>query len=136
MYSGQIVALECLVIYIFIQNRLVRGKYVITAQHSNQNDYLMNYATLKEMLAKKYGDPFEDRTLWLDDLYRQNPLDWGLAVSTGRLRLYCQWSTPKTNLILFLNGDNYQISLGIEYSSKEFAWLEEQATEQQTLDEL
>lgn len=137
IYNGQIAGLSCLIAYIFVQNQLVRGKYIINAEHSNDNSYLADYRNLKEMLIKKYGSPKKDDTIWLDDhLYCDTPQEWGMAVSIGHLYFYAEWSTKDTDINLMLSGDNYQINLGVEYISKRLGDLEHQEKEQQALDEL
>lgn len=135
-FNSQVAGLDCLVIYIFVQNKLVRGKYAITTQHSNDNSYLTDYANLKEMLSKKYGKPVKDNVWWADDLYKDNPPEWGMAVGAGHLTLYSEWSTPETLVNVILSGDNYQIHLGIEYVSKQLGYLEDQEKEQQALEDL
>jgi hypothetical protein len=135
-YAGQVAGLSCSILYIFVEGTLVRGKYFFNVSHSNDNDHLSDYSTLKEMLIKKYGRPLEDEKLWKDDLYKDDYQEWGLAVSSGRLTMYAKWEKSETEIALILSGDNYQIDLSIEYISKRLGHLEDQMRERQALDEL
>ncbi len=39
-YEGKVAGLDCIILYVFIEDLLVRAKYIITADHSNQNDFI------------------------------------------------------------------------------------------------
>ncbi|MDI6850997.1 MAG: DUF3157 family protein [bacterium] len=134
-YQGNVGGLECFILYIFAEGKLVRGKYVFTVTHSNKNDYILDYSTLKEFLVKKYGKPIKDSQLWKNDLYRDEYQNWGFAVSLGHLVYFADWETPNTHIILALYGENYEITLAIEYQSKKLKKLEEKEKEKKALDE-
>jgi hypothetical protein len=135
-YAGQVAGLSCSILYIFVEDTLVRGKYFFTVSHSNDNDYLSDYSTLKEMLIKKYGRPLEDEQIWKGDLYKDDYQRWGMAVCIGDLTMYAKWGKSETEIVLILTGDNYQTNLAIEYISKRLGHLEDQMKERQALDEL
>jgi hypothetical protein len=90
---------------------------------------------LKEFLVKKYGKPIKDSQLWKNDLYRDEYKDWGFAVSLGHLVYFADWETPNTHISLALYGENYEITLAIEYQSKKLKKLEEKEKEKKALDE-
>lgn len=90
---------------------------------------------------KKYGavpnsDGIDGDMFWQNDLYQDDYQDWGMAVSCGHMSAFATWETPETDINLGLFGDNYEISLGVEYSSKELRSLTEQVSEQKHLDDL
>ena len=118
-YQGNVAGLDCFVVYIFAEGKLVRAKYVFTETHSNKNDYILDYNKLKEILIKKYGKPIEDSQLWRNDLYKDDYQNWGFAVSLGHLVYFALWETPSTSIAMMLDGENYEINLQIEYLSKE-----------------
>ncbi len=134
-YQGNISGLDCFIFYILAEGKLVRAKYAFTETHSNKNDYIPDYNSLKETLIKKYGKPIEDSHLWKNDLYRDDNQNWGFAVSLGHLVYFADWETSTTNISLALYGENYEISLAIEYQSKKLKSLEEKAKQKKTLDE-
>jgi len=126
-YQGKISGMDCLVGYIFAGNKLTRAKYVFAEEHSNKNLYINDFNEIKKILTDKYGEPKDDNVHWLDDLYKDDYSDWGMAISVGDLRYFTTWDLPETSITSFLVGDNYEISLGVEYVGKGFEELEEKA---------
>ena len=135
-FRTMLLDLEVEAIYIFVEDVLVRAKYLVVTTHSNDNSYLLDFERLKDNLSKKYGKPKEDRKLWQDDLYREDPSQWGIAVANGSLSMFARWRSDDTNIFLDLSGDNFQCQLGVEYSSIRLAHLEESQRKRKTFDEL
>lgn len=140
-FQSIVAGLSCETFYIFIDNQLVRGKYVFNERHSNNNHYISDYVTLKELLTEKYGLPLsrdnrQRDQIWLNDLYQDDSDDWGTAVAAGHLVYLTEWQQEETKIGLILRGDNYDISLAIEYASKEHEGLEEQSRQQKHLEDL
>lgn len=89
------------------------------------------------MLIKKYGKTILDNDQkWFNDLYKDDYQQWGFAISLGHLSYNSSWRTPKTKIDLVLSGDNYEISLVIEYTSNQFKGMEEKMNEQEILNKL
>jgi len=122
--------------YVFVEDKLVRGKYIFTEPHTNNNAYIKDYRSLKKALNQKYGDPKSDSKNWLNDLYRDDRSQWGMAVATGDLNFFTTWETDETIIKLFLHGDNYDINLEIAYVSKELEELEDEAREEEASEAL
>jgi len=135
-YEGSILDFDCKIVYVFAEGKLVKTRYIITEKHSNRNEYIKDYYTLKTILSKKYGEPLELEEVWLKDLYKDDPEDWGLAISIGQLFYMAEWKTLETSIILSLDGDNYEIMLAIQYRSKELGELEEKEKERRALEDL
>lgn len=126
-YKGNVAELNCYILYIFVDGLLVRGKYVIIEEHSNRNDYISDYKKLKNLLQGKYKKPSKDEIYWKNDLYRDEYQSWGFAVSLGHLVYFTEWKTPTTDINLGLYGENYDITLAVEYISTKYKGLEEAA---------
>lgn len=124
-YEGSVLGLDCYIVYIFAQNKLVRAKYVFINKHSNKNDFIDDYATIKNALIKKYDKPSADEVYWKNNLYKDDVEGWGMAVSAGHLVYYSSWESGSTQVFSSLTGENYDISLQIEYSSIKLKELEE-----------
>lgn len=107
------------VYYLFNNDKLIGGMYSIQESHTNENAYIDDYNKLKEALISKYGEPDADNIDWKDDLYKDDPQDYGFAVSLGDLTYVSTWNLPDNLISLVLRGDNYKISLGILYQSDE-----------------
>src|SRR5262249_16391646 len=108
IYLDKLRGLEAGVAFIFISDKLVRVKYSISGKHANKTDYVGDYVRLLAALREKYGKPMKDETIWKNDLYKDDPTDWGTAVALGQLVKYAQWKAPRTNINLMLMGDNYE----------------------------
>lgn len=136
VFETEIVGFPCGLGYIFVRDTLVRAKYIFSQKHTNRNLYLDDYTKIKQALTKKYGKPKEDDKVWSDDLYKNKPDDWGMAVCVGHLLLHAGWVTPSTNIHLWLSGDNYEVSLQAEYSSLKFGDFEKNNKESKDADGL
>jgi hypothetical protein len=134
-YSGKVSDMNCLIAYIFVENKLVRAKYAFIPKHSNQNDYILDYKNVKENLIKKYGEPISDDSYWRDKLYQDDISQWGFAISLGHLRYSALWETESSEIFLDLSGENYHVDLASEYTSKQYKGLEEKAKEKKSKDE-
>lgn len=128
--------LTCDVAYIYARSTLVRAKYIITDEWVNENRYLTEYESVKSLLGRKYGSPDSDDTLWSNDLWKDDPNDWGNAVEQGHLSFYARWERDDTRVLLHLTGENYESELGIEYASLSLQLLEQHDRESATLDDL
>lgn len=132
-YSTTLDELDCLAVYQFARDTLTVAAYFITEEHSNENDYISDYADLKQVLRDKYGTPQENEVSWKNSLYRNDREDWGRAISYGHLVYYTKWETEKTDITLILDGDNRQIRLAIRYDGKKFAHIEKSEKEKRAL---
>lgn len=115
---GGTITHEVFIIYYFIEDQLFGGRYNILTKHSNNNDYLVDFDALKNIITKKYGTP-EEETVWKDDSNKDDKDRWGMAVKTGDLEKYAAWETPTTEITLQLKGDNYKINFAIRYGAKD-----------------
>ena len=136
VYEGSVLNLNCLILYLFTEGKLVRAKYGITEKHTNKNDYISDFGSLKKSLTKKYGKPTKDKQYWRNKLYRNDYDQRGFAVSLGHLSYFTKWEPASTNITLFLRGDNFDILLGVDYQSQQFKYLEERAKEKKAQEEL
>jgi hypothetical protein len=124
-YSGNVSNLEVLVIYIFVEDKLVRTRYSFIEKHTNKNEYISDYSAIKVALTEKYGNPSLDKEYWLNDLYKKDYDQKGFAISLGHLKYFSEWETTRTKITSALTGDNYEISHVTEYLSKELDAFEE-----------
>jgi hypothetical protein len=125
-YSSQLSGFgEVLIGYIFAQGKLVRANYASEVRHTNSNAFIEDFDKVKSILTEKYGKPESDDVLWLDDLYKHDPDNWGMAVSAGHLVYEAVWKTKTTKILEKLKGDNFDIALIVQYTSLELGGLEE-----------
>src|SRR5262249_25458283 len=72
-------------VYIFKENKLVRVRFVFSATHGDQNDFIRDFRSTQERLAAQYGKPSDDRAIWTNDSTQQEPksyLDQDRATAT------------------------------------------------------
>ena len=127
---------KCLAVYIFVGDQLVRGKYLVLDTYQNRNNYLNAYDELKDSISKKYGSPAEDNTYWLNDLYKDDYSEWGMAVSCGHLSSFSSWDTPDSKINVALYGENFEVTVSVEYEGKAFTRVEQLARETELLNDL
>lgn len=127
---------RCVAAYIFVGNQLVRGKYRLLDEYQNRNNYITAFDELKKSVSKKYGSPAEDKTYWLNDLYKDDFSEWGIAVAGGHLSKFAAWETQESTITVAVLGENFDVSVGVEYSGKSFDGLEEAIKESELMDNL
>lgn len=133
-YKTIVIAKSVIIFYVFIDDQLVRAKYILDGTHENDNLFINDYSDFTEILTKKYGKPKEENVFWNDDLYKDNPSNWGYALSKGHLSYFSTWESKDTAIVASLTGDNFEIRCHLEYRSKELEDLEEKASEKEVLD--
>lgn len=123
-YSGTVSSLNAFIIYVFVNDKLVRTRYLFVEEHTNENDYVSDYKSINSALTEKYGKPKSDKEYWSNNLYKTDYDRRGFAVSLGHLKCFSDWSTNVTEITAALTGDNYKIEHVTEYVSKRFTDLE------------
>ena len=120
--------IDSLIGFIFIKDKLIRARIIPQEEHYSKNKYLDDYKDLKYILDGKYGErPVFDT--WHDKLFIDDVSQYGLAISIGHLELNTFWVTKTTEIVLFLEGDNFEIKFGVEYISIDLIQLEEKEKE-------
>lgn len=119
VYEGAYVAgFDANIYYYFnVNGGLYQSIYQFTHDHANETEFIRDYEEIREQLTEKYGEPSEDEEYWFDDLYKDDPSDWGMAIITGDLAYMTEWNTKDTTIRMILEGDNYEQSFIIAYIS-------------------
>jgi hypothetical protein len=126
--TARLASLDCRIVYIFAQDKLVRTKYVFQAEHKNNNDYLADFALVDAFLTGTLNRPGEERVSWRSDLYKKEPDRYGTAIAQGQLEYSTQWKDQRTVVTHALTGENGALTHEIEYVSIEFEPWEDQVT--------
>ena len=134
LYKINILNKNVFLVYFFVNNKLVRARYVLAEEHSNKNDFINDYDEFKEIIKKKYGKPVKEDIFWKSRIYKNDPSNYGMAIATGNLIYLSSWKTNDSKIICFLRGDNFKIYCGVEYLSKELGSLEKEQAEKSNLD--
>lgn len=135
IYSTSLFNIDCYLLYYFTRdNKLYESGYLFVKEYVDPRSYIIDYQKVKNLIEKKYGKPYLDRENWTNDLFKDNP---GTALQLGFLRFISSWSTEKTNISLILTSNNrYEIGMLLSYTSKEYASIIKQKTEQDALDQI
>ncbi len=134
-YETRVGSLDCYINYYYIGDKLTSAEYEFSYEATLEYLCINNYSHLKEKLVEKYGEPIRDKDIWIDDLYKDNPKNWGRAVTRNHLLRYAQWETPSTRITIILTGDEYgNIALKIKYRSQRIKEFEEEFTAKEILE--
>jgi len=133
-YKTKVINKDVFIVYFFVDNQLVRARYVLAESHTNKNDFITDYNDFKNILIKKYGKPKKDETFWKKDLYKDDYSNRGMAISLGHLVYFSSWETQDTEINNVLMGENFDISCIVEYISKKLEEIEKKAKEKKALD--
>jgi len=129
IYQDNIAGLDCAIVYYFAENRLTRARYLFTEEHSNNNLYISDFKMVKSQLSQKYGQPYRDDIIWSNDLYKDDPSEYGTAIAVGHLQYVVEWDSPEIYIQLLLKGDNFKINHWAEYTGKAFRKFEKKVIE-------
>ena len=129
-YTSTVASKNVEIVYTFLDHKLVNTGYRFIEEHSNKNDYIIDYEVIKEILIQKYSTPTIDETTWSNELFKADRSNWGMAVSTGHLEYFSAWETDTTEIILYLGSDNHEVQLQAAYYSKQLASLLEKARQE------
>ncbi len=136
VFSSSLAGMPCDVVYVFTDDKLTMAKYMFASKHSNKNEYINDYNRLVGLLTEKYGEPSWNSPEWNNSLYKDEPSSYGFAVSLGHLSYGSVWHSDKTDIYMLLYGENYEISLVIQYTSKKYEQLRKQKSKREVLDYL
>lgn len=96
--------------------------YKVIENHTNDNDYISDYESINEALKSLYGEPDGEFIDWKNDLYKNDPQQYGFAVSAGHLVYGARWTANDGSIVIhMLSGDNFEISHDLDYISGDFA---------------
>jgi len=135
-YKEELGGLDVVLFYYFRDNRLYQAAYSDMEKHTFRNKYIDDYKKFKELLIRKYGDPILDKQIWYDDLYKNDPSEWGLAISIGHMKYMTAWQNDETTITLGLTGDNFKIDLFILYAGEQISKEVEEKKEKEELEKL
>ncbi len=136
LFSDFVAGISCDVAYIFTNDKLTMAKYLFNPTHSNKNDFIKDFRELVNLMTEKYGKPDYNAPEWRNSLYKDDPDDYGFAVSLGHLSYSAGWLGETTGITVALYGENYKISLIIQYVSKKYEGLREKTNIQSKIKDL
>jgi hypothetical protein len=133
--EANLAGLDAFIFYQFIQDQLVDIRISFQENYTNENQFIEDYNKVGEILTEKYGTPTVDESVWRDDLYKDDPSEYGFAVSLGDYILGRSFDSESTEIEHQLFGSNYEITHLLIYYGKEYKELSEEQKKQDQLDD-
>ncbi len=124
-YADSIGSLDAQCYFVLANGQFIRGKYVFNQTHSNKTDFLQDFAAIDSLLKGKYGEPAKTDTVWRNDLYKNDPDHWGMAVSVGHLVKLSEWQMGQVHILHMIRGDNFEIAHVVEYTHAAMSSIEQ-----------
>lgn len=132
-YPQKVLNMDCMIGYVFADNKLAKAKYSFIAKFEDNNQYVREYEKIRDILVQKYGKPEAEMNLWRDKMYQDDRSYWGLAVSRGHCEFNSQWQDSETVIQLRLYGGKERVFLVVLYSGLEYLELASKAKAQSRL---
>ena len=130
LYNATIDNKNFKLVYHFKENKLYKATYVYSENVLNNVQYYLDYKIFQDMLTEKYGEPTYKKEMWLRDLYKGDIQYYGTAVRLGHVVFQTDWENESTQIQMNLIGTKSGIMFPIQYTSKEYAYLEEEEEEE------
>jgi hypothetical protein len=120
LYDAQIAGMDSYAFYGFTKasGRLVRGGYMIVAEHSDKNRYIVDYNKIIQLLTKTYGEPTKSGTHWTDESFKAMPRYHGTAIAAGHMRMEAIWELERTMIVAVIRGDKLKMHFGVIYQTR------------------
>ncbi len=130
------------ILYIFANDKLVRSKFIFSAEPVDPTSYISDYAAIAARMLKEFGKPTAERAVWENDSLQEEKIAYlqqdralpsdvlpsdknvGLSIALGHLKLYAQWCGPQTEILHTLTGVDQKVTHQIEFRSVELKALE------------
>ena len=133
-YKTQVLERNVELIYLFAQDKLIGASYRLDDNYLNSQHFIGTYNKFKQALMRKYGQPNEETTNWLNDTYKNERKKWGLALSLGHTEYAASWNTQSTAIKCSLREENYYVLCSVEYRSTDYSDLFEEFNKEVKLD--
>ncbi len=128
-YLQEILNMDCMIGFVFAENKLVKAKYSFLARHEDKNQYIRDYSKIRDILVEKYGNPETESARWEDNRYKDEPSNWGEALSLGHLKFDTTWQDSETEIHLQIQGGREKILLVVEYAGLNYKDLARKVTD-------
>lgn len=116
--------------------RLGQVIILVTKRHLNSQGYIEDYEKLRDLLRAKYGPEGVANEKWTNDMFKDNPNDWGTALVMGHLGLISAWRSEVTEVGIIASGGNMSVSLAIFYNSLKLMEKLEQEKQEEDMEDL
>ena len=103
----------------FENDKLMSASFYSLENYKDLNIYIQDFEMIKSEFIKEFGEPTENKEIWKDDTYKNNPEKCVEAIALGHLRYLVTWETNSEVAFLYVEkspnwGYPISISFGIE----------------------
>jgi len=113
--NAQIGGKNCLLIYAFIDDKLLRALYNFSETYTDYNRYYHDYLGVNETLKKTYGKPVEENSMLPRNTKQQNI---GVRILSGKAGFRTKWNLKNGNYVIHsLYGEQLKVSHWIEFTT-------------------
>jgi len=120
-YQKKVIDKDCLVGYLFVDNKLFKTQYNFAEHHFDKLMYFDDYEKVKNLVAQRYGEPEGEAVDWKDPQFKNDSDNWGTALTLGHVEYRSRWQTSESEIVLSLFKVNKDVIMRIEYSGKQSA---------------
>lgn len=118
-YDTTLMGNKVILAYYFGPDGLYEARYVWAESHNNEIMYIEDYDNVRDQLTKKYGDPWYDEEIWDSTGNKEYYSDKkGKALSFGHLSYETDYRTSRTDIVMHMSADNYEVNFYIFYRSR------------------
>jgi hypothetical protein len=133
VYKSQVCGFPTHLSFCFVKGMLNVGFYTFKQEHADNNRFISDFETLGNLLTSKYGKPIAIDDIWINNTFKDDYAERGLAVAIGHHSMFFSWEDEESTLRLQLTGDNHQINLVLIYQSKRLQALADAEDEREKL---
>lgn len=101
--------------FVFVDDGLQRVQVEFTAYHAHKSAYIDDYRTVATALLERHGESDSEDAIWTDDLYRDFPEQWGMALAAGMLRLTSSWQVEHALVVHTIGGAHLDVLHVLQY---------------------
>lgn len=117
-YQKRVIDKDCLVGYLFVDNKLFKTQYNFAEHHIDKSMYLEDYEKVKNLVIQRYGEPEGEVVDWKNPEFKNDSHSLGKALGLGHVEYRSRWQTSESEIVLSLFQMNKDVIMRIEYSGK------------------
>jgi hypothetical protein len=115
-YRDSLSGLHSSIVYVFSNNRLVKGFYQIEQTHLDPALFYNDFLKLAKEMRRLYGREQVRDYNWKNDTFKGNEDKYGFAISIGFLSCHYVWKKGDTSIDLTIRGKSHTFNTRITYA--------------------
>jgi hypothetical protein len=119
VYQDTLAGEKVAVHHYFLENALFLSVLVFVTQQKKLNESIDSYYRVMEEIIDQYGEPTQSEISVKNDAAKDGPSQIAAADVESGATLFSQWQTARTDIVLQLTGDRYEIQHTLTYSPKQ-----------------